>query len=154
MILADFGYGAQVDADLNRRSVVGTTYWMAPEVIKGSPYDCKVDIWSLGMMVIELFEGRPPYSEESSPMRALFLIVSRGRPSYKDPESMSPEIKDFIAMCTKQYPLERPNAQDLLNHPFLAKACDPTDLSAIVDKVKTDSTFLESNEEEYDAGYW
>ena len=111
---------------------------MAPEVIKAESYDFKVDVWSLGMMAMECFEGQPPYMEEASTMKvcctrdalalcacacacaqvtsmqALFMIVSKGRPDYKDPDGMSPEIKDFIEQCTHMDPEDRPTAQELL----------------------------------------
>lgn len=137
----------------NRRSVVGTTYWMAPEVIKAEAYDCKVDIWSLGMMVMEMFEGQPPYMDEPSTMRALFLIVSKGRPPYKNADAMSPEIKDFIAKCTQMSAADRPSAEELLKHPFMAKACDYAELSPLVQKAKEEANkvFEEDGDEE---GYW
>lgn len=63
---ADFGYGSQLSsAQDTRKSVVGTTFWMAPELVKGQHYTCKVDVWSLGIMAMEMFEIAPPYIEES-----------------------------------------------------------------------------------------
>lgn len=157
LFLADFGYGAQLDSnESKRRSVVGTTYWMAPEVIKAESYDCKVDIWSTGMMVMEMFEGQPPYMDEPSTMRALFLIVSKGRPPYKDEGAMSDNIKHFIAQCTMMSAADRPNADELLNHPFLQDACDASALTPLVEKAKAESNkiFEDDDEEGYEEGYW
>lgn len=75
---ADFGYAAQLTDKKNFRStIVGTPYWMAPELIRGSEYSAKVDIWSLGIMMMEMAEGEPPYME-FPPLRALFLITTKG----------------------------------------------------------------------------
>eukprot|EP00960_Hanusia_phi_P069523 767109-Hanusia_phi.AAC.4 len=52
--LADFGYCVQLTEETERRnSLVGTPYWMAPELVRTQYYDEKVDIWSLGIMTIE-----------------------------------------------------------------------------------------------------
>lgn len=57
-----------------RKSVVGSPYWMAPELIRSEFYDEKVDIWSLGVMTIELVQGRPPYFD-MEPMAAGTLTL-------------------------------------------------------------------------------
>lgn len=63
-IIADFGHCAQLsNSQPERNSIVGTPYWMAPEVIKGLKYNAKVDIWSLGVVLLEMAEGDPPYVE-------------------------------------------------------------------------------------------
>jgi len=65
-LIADFGYGSQLSSQQDSRtSVVGTTFWMAPELVRGQQYTCKVDVWSLGIMAMEMFEITPPYIEET-----------------------------------------------------------------------------------------
>ncbi|OHT11610.1 STE family protein kinase [Tritrichomonas foetus] len=122
--LADFGYTAQLSASSEcRKSVVGTPYWMAPELIKSQPYTFSVDIWSLGIMCRELAEGEPPYVEVP-PMKALYMIVSSGIPEISDKESRSPAFLDFLDKCLCLEPEKRPTAKELLKHPFIQMACE------------------------------
>ncbi|KAH9706997.1 MAP3K epsilon protein kinase 1 [Citrus sinensis] len=98
--LADFGVATKLtEADVNTHSVVGTPYWMAPEVIEMSGVCAASDIWSVGCTVIELLTCVPPYYE-LQPMPALFRIVQDERPPI--PESLSPDITDFLRQCFKK----------------------------------------------------
>jgi hypothetical protein len=131
--LADFGYATQLTAERQKRmTVVGTPYWMAPEVIRGNKYDTKIDIWSLGIMLMEMAEGDPPYMEQP-PLRALFMITTKGIPPLKDAK-WSPELRDFLAKCLARDPSQRATAQELLQHPFLKKASSPDDFAAVIKK--------------------
>ena len=134
--LADFGYTAQLESpDETRKSIVGTPYWMAPELIKSQPYSYEVDIWSLGIMCRELAEGEPPYVD-SPPMKALFLIANKGIPEIREKDKRSPEFLDFLDLCLNMDPQQRPSAEVLLKHPFLQRACDKKFIAPLIDLAK------------------
>ena len=81
--IADFGFAINLTSEASKRtSVVGTPYWMAPELIRGQEYDFKVDVWSLGITAIEMAEGEPPLMREP-PLRALLLITINPPPTLK-----------------------------------------------------------------------
>ncbi|KNC53951.1 uncharacterized protein AMSG_09595 [Thecamonas trahens ATCC 50062] len=131
--LTDFGYCAQLTKERQaRNSIVGTPYWMAPEVVKRKAYGPKVDIWSLGIMCIEMVEQEPPYMDES-PLRALYLIATTGTPQIRNPEALSDSFKSFLAASLEVDVSLRPNATLLLQHPFLKKACVGSELKPLLD---------------------
>jgi len=134
--LADFGYAAQLTKSfVKRNTVVGTPYWMAPELIRGHDYGTKVDIWSLGIMLIEMAEGEPPYMEYP-PLRALFLITTKGIPPLKDQNKWSRDFHDFLQKCLDVKVQTRPEAAELLRHPFLQKAGTAEDFKPLIRAAK------------------
>lgn len=115
--LADFGVATK--SNLSESSVVGTPYWMAPEVIELSGATTASDIWSLGCTVIELLDGKPPY-HKLQPMPALFRIVNDDHPPL--PEGVSPAVKDFLMQCFQKDPNLRVSAKKLLKHAWIVNA--------------------------------
>ncbi|KAJ7847545.1 kinase-like domain-containing protein [Mycena leptocephala] len=129
-----FGFCAKLTEQRPRRaSMAGTPHWMAPEVVKQKEYGVKVDVWSLGILAIELtgVENGPPYIDEE-PLTVLYAIAANGTPTLKRPEALSPELKNFLALCLCVEVESRGTAIDLLVHPFLQKACDLAGLAPLL----------------------
>uniref|UniRef100_M4A3V2 non-specific serine/threonine protein kinase n=1 Tax=Xiphophorus maculatus TaxID=8083 RepID=M4A3V2_XIPMA len=121
--LVDFGVSAQMDRTVGKRNTfIGTPYWMAPEVIAcdenpEATYDCKSDLWSLGITAIEMAEGAPPLCD-MHPMRALFLIPRNPAPRLK---SKKWKFQSFIENTLVKSHSHRPSTEHLLLHPFITE---------------------------------
>ncbi|XP_057498044.1 mitogen-activated protein kinase kinase kinase NPK1-like isoform X2 [Actinidia eriantha] len=119
--LADFGASKQV-VELatvsGAKSMKGTPYWMAPEVILQTGHSFSADIWSVGCTVIEMATGKPPWSQQYQEVAALFYIgTTKSHPPI--PEHLSHEAKDFLLKCLQKEPESRPAACELLQHLFV-----------------------------------
>jgi len=118
--LADFGVSKELNTIQSKcQTTIGTPYWMAPEVIQEGRYNEKADVWSLGITLIEMAEGDPPFTN-LHPMRALFVIPKKDPATFQQPDVWSPEMNRFLADCLVKDPSERPSCDILLKHPFVS----------------------------------
>ncbi|OQR91169.1 ser/thr kinase [Achlya hypogyna] len=116
--IADFGVAIKLNEAQKSNSVVGSPYWMAPEVIEMAGWSSASDIWSVGCTIIELLTQKPPYFD-LAPMAALFRIVQDDHPPL--PKNISPALHDFIMKCFMKEPRLRLSAEELLAHPWISQ---------------------------------
>lgn len=124
--LADFGASkrfvnlvSHAGANDGVNSLKGTTYWMAPEVIKQDGCDIKADIWSLGCTVIEMATGKPPWMDDFTEQISAMYSIATSEELPPLPDTLSPSAKDFLSKCFIRNPRERPSAEILLKHQWI-----------------------------------
>jgi len=122
--ISDFGISKKVDDNLltgnrvNRPSLQGSVFWMAPEVVKQSVHTKKADIWSVGCLVVEMLTGEHPWAQLTQ-MQAIFKIGSSAKPTV--PSDISTETQDFLHLTFEVNHEARPSAAELLQHAWIAK---------------------------------
>lgn len=119
--LGDFGVSGQLSKSTTKRhTLIGTPFWMAPEVIQETGHNYKADIWSLGITILEMAEGKPPHFD-IHPLRAIFIIPTRPPPVFAEKDKWSSELNNFLSCCLTKNPNDRPSAIQLLEHPWVKK---------------------------------
>lgn len=117
--ISDFGCSKKIVSGRLPKSVRGSPYWMAPEVVLKQGHGCPADIWSLGCIIIEMLTGRPPWSEYSSKSSEIIKIISIQGMLPKIPK-VSQDIREFIKLCLVREPEKRLTARQLLGHSFIS----------------------------------
>jgi len=117
--LIDFGLCSEVT--LIKPGMLGSPYWMPPEMINREPHSYPADIWSLGVSILELANKHPPPTQNK--VRAMFITGTVGAPHpLEEPAKWSNDFKDFISKCLEKDPAIRGTAKELLKHSFIKQA--------------------------------
>ena len=115
--LGDFGIAKGLKSTWEKaKTMVGTPYYLSPEIINSKPYDAKCDIWALGILLYELMTFKMPFNAVSLPL--LSIKINRG--VYQPPPgTYSSEIKDLLKKCLTLEPEKRPSIDDILQLPLI-----------------------------------
>lgn len=124
--LCDFGVSGEAVNSL-ATTFTGTSYYMAPERIQGQPYSVTCDVWSLGLTILEVAQGRFPFESDKvntniAPIELLTVILTFSPHLKDEPENnilWSKAFKSFIEYCLKKEPRERPSPRQMINHPWI-----------------------------------
>ncbi len=129
--LLDFSFGKKFIESMDRSKTYmsGTPVYLAPEIITDRTYSKKSDIWALGIIAIELFEGSSPFKEPQSPAN-IFEIVNMRPPRLTKP--CSKEFELFIELCLQKDPSKRAEVDVLLKTKFISEAADKNILADFV----------------------
>ena len=113
--ILDFGLSRKYDKEQKMHSILGTPYYVAPEVLKGE-YDEKCDIWSIGAMTYLMLCGEPPFNGNSN--NEIFKKIVKEKIKFKSLlwKNISNNAKDFVKICLSKNSNKRPSAQEALNH--------------------------------------
>lgn len=117
--LCDFGFArAMSNNTIVLTSIKGTPLYMSPELVKEQPYDASSDLWSLGVILYELYVGQPPFYTNS----IYSLINHIVKDPVKYPNDISKEFKSFLQGLLQKNPAKRLNWPHLLDHPFVRES--------------------------------
>ena len=115
--ICDFGLSALKKSTDKLHTILGTPYYMAPEVLKGD-YNEKCDIWSIAAITYYLITGTEPFKGDTS--NQIFSRILYTEPDYSPTKfwNTSENLLDFLKKCFSKDPGVRPTALEALSHPW------------------------------------
>jgi len=109
---------------------------MAPERLSGDPYSYPSDIWSFGVIMMELISGKFPFPGNNY-FALLNAIIEGPPPSFPPEARLSADLKQFVLSCLEKEPMRRATVTELQDHPWMrAFEADEMDLSMKMEDIK------------------
>jgi len=131
--LIDFGLTVDITRCV-RPHMVGSPFWMPPEMIRSEPHGFPSDIWSFAVSLMEMADSEPP--NRKSRIKSMFVVGSEGLiPFVQHHEKYSDLFKDFLVMCLQFDPTKRATPRELLTHPFIGKSSNQKTLQIILREI-------------------
>ncbi len=116
--ICDFGFARKMSqATVCLTSMKGTPLYLAPEILENRAYTGKVDIWSLGVIIYELFAGFTPYMADTFPNLAKKVLSTK----VVYPANMSVQLRELVDGMLQKNPNNRYNLADIQKHPFFSQ---------------------------------
>jgi serine/threonine protein kinase len=154
--LIDFGLCVDLGEVGDVVHMVGSPFWIPPEMICRQPHNTSVDIWSFGICIMEMALGQPP--NRKNMIRAMYSVATGHSPRLPQPSDdaaaasssssssswWTPEFNDFLDKCLKIDPQERHSARRLLKHEFIAKAAHKKSMRSILQQVFVEKSLSKS----------
>ena len=115
--LGDFGISKGFERTMEKaKTMVGTPYYLSPEILESKPYDAKSDIWALGVLLYEMMTFKMPFNANSLPM--LSVKIMKG--NYTPPPSIyTKDLREIVSKCLMLNPSDRPTIQEILRMPIV-----------------------------------
>ncbi len=117
--LGDFGIAKCLNFTMDKaKTIVGTPYYLSPEIVHNKPYSFKSDIWSLGVLLYEMCALKMPFDAQNLPMLSLKIIKCQYNPL---PPNFSKELRNLVNHMLSIDTNKRPNINEVLSNFFINK---------------------------------
>jgi len=116
--IADFGWSVHAPSS-RRETFCGTLDYLPPELVNSVPYDEKVDVWALGILLYEFLTGETPFIAKTK--EGTYKKINENKLQWPRSKNLSPEAKDLIRKLLVKHAAKRMSLADVLNHPFVTR---------------------------------
>lgn len=119
--MTDFGFATRFDPGQKQNLSLGSPLYMAPELVREEYYDFKVDVWAVGVITFSMVAGEPPFFDRSGrpSKEGIYNSIEHEEPPYELLGDVSDELREFIDLCVKKDPRDRPMIAELLKHSWI-----------------------------------